>query len=259
MTLQHSIVFVHIAKTAGTAFTNYLSSHLDPDEVAPPFYGDYARISSDTKFRLHCGHFLYRRIAQKFHSAQLITFLRDPIARSISQYKSWNKPENLTPWIPFLRPEEIAAVKFTQEATFDEFIMSENIEVIGSVINHQSNVLSGYTPDSPEFLPSAKDNVSKKFRFVGLTEQFQASLRLLRQEFPWLRPYALLPGQENRSESSDLAISPRAFDRIRELVRHDIALYAHAAALFEERVDAARRNPAWETPEDCRKFSPLKV
>jgi hypothetical protein len=234
--LQCPLVFVHIPKTAGTSFTRYLEQSLAaPSLVAKPFFGDISAIDIDNPdLRLFAGHFFYSQIFPLKTTALYLTFLRDPLARVISHYNSWHNPNNLTQtWIDAISPDELAAVRFTQAASLEEFILSDNAYIEGQMQNVQTLYLCD-DPWSPDMLESAKRNLSERMYYFGIVERFEASIALFRRRFGNTVPYAVPLAHENRSRQDTVRLSARALNRVRKLNEKDYDLYDFAVRRFEE-------------------------
>lgn len=233
--LDKPLVFVHIMKTAGTSFVNYLHSNMpSADIVAPPFMGDLSVIGLENKeYRLYWGHFNYSMLKQRGLDAYYLTFLREPLSRVISQYKSWHKPENLTDaWLASMQPHQIEAVRWTQTATLEEFVLSDNPYIVGHIRDVQTRFLSD-NPDSVYMLQSAKSNLLRKFYFFGVAERFDDSISLFRKMFKNARHYSVPEAHENRSIQLGIELSQKALDRIGILNINDQELYEYALGLFE--------------------------
>src|SRR5580700_2574026 len=87
------LVFNHIPKTAGTSFRSILYSHFPSSEIAPASHaGALHTLKPEQRYALFAGHFTYSEITPIAPCAIHITFLRDPIARVISQYRNWHDP-----------------------------------------------------------------------------------------------------------------------------------------------------------------------
>jgi len=234
---RHPIAFVHIPKTAGTAFTQYLLSNIgDEAKVAPPFMGDMM-VTRDKRspYRIYWGHYDYFRLKETGKKFTFVTFLRHPLARAISQWKSWSDPANLTEaWLNVMEPFQVEALRFSQTATLEEFIMSPNLYIEGHIRDVQTRYLAD-TPDKPGMLDSAKRNLETVFQYFGLVERFDDSIRLFQASFKNTLPYSVPSAHENRSRHADNALSPRAQARLQALNANDFELYEFGCRLFDER------------------------
>lgn len=231
--LDMPLYFVHIPKTAGTSFINYLAQHMPSREsVAPPFYGDIKGIPfHDSKVKLFHGHIEFCMAPTEL-PLRMITFLREPISRCISQYKSWNKFANLTDaWIKTMSQEAIEAVQISQKCSLSEFVLTRNPYIDAHISNLQTRFLATTINNSYRY-ETAAFNVATKFMFVGIVEHFEASITRFRSLFQNSRPYDLPLEQENRSPQKDLFLSPKALDRLHELNSMDIQLYEQELRKF---------------------------
>jgi hypothetical protein len=240
--LEQPIAFVHIPKTAGTAFTRYLISNMPSREcVSPAFIKSYEAIEwENPRLKLFWGHFPFRDVRKLLLHAHFVTFLRDPIARSISLYRSWSNPKNLPPgdpWRAAMTPEELSDIEFVQQASLDEFVLCDRPRLLAGLQDAQTSMLS-ITGDnkSPLFLRSAKETLEEGMSFFGIVERFSESIALFRSVFTNTSDYEVSTVAENRSEIIPGLLSLRARERLEELNANDLKLYDFALGLFRRRV-----------------------
>jgi hypothetical protein len=233
------IAFVHINKTAGTTFTEYLRNHFQQrNSVAPPFFGDYSQIGiKDESHELYWGHFPYARFATQRPDAIFITFLRDPVERVISQYRSLHNPANVSGgWEKVLSPAARLALEFAQSATFDEFVQSDDPFILGHVQDLQTRFLSSVDdPSHPLFLSSAIENLERHVLFFGTTETFERSIQLFQYQLGSSRPYAPEEHLRNVSQPYPVDMSAPVRRRVEELVANDLQLYQSAVRILMRR------------------------
>lgn len=235
------LVFVHIAKTAGTAFTTYLARNLKSEElVAPIFVKDYGRIDwANAVYRLYYGHFLYREVSLRIPNAYFLTFLRHPIKRVISIYRFWselNGPGS-EPFLAVLTPEQREDMQYIKTCSLDEFLLSERPMLLAALTDQQTFWLSSSdTRDSPTFLSSAMENLNR-FTFFGIQERFAESIRLFQATFRNALDYNVSTEDENRSSKLIGEVSEPALARLEALNCNDFALYKYAVELFHQRCE----------------------
>lgn len=247
------LVFIHIPKCSGTAFENYVLAHDRFAETSRAFTGisksgkpeslkDYLRHEDASPFLF--GHFIYGDVLGAYPDAFFATFLRDPLERTISQYKSWNDRKNFQPGDPHYlsaTEETRKVLYFSQNASLEEFICSNNPVILDNALgNQQTRHLSTYHGDDMDrHLESAKDNL-RKFDFFGITNRFEDSIELFRVIAPNAAEYSIRRNSENRSSVEIGEISDRVREIIESQVRYDRLLYNYACQLFDERMRESR-------------------
>jgi len=233
--LSKPIIFTHIPKTAGTSFSNYIIGHLKNSSLAaPPFaliYPEgkpFGALSPDpfesNTYRFIHGHLMLQHVPANF-DCYLTTFLRHPVSRVISQYQSWHNPANIMePWKSRLCDSMREALEFSHQATLQDFVLSDNKIIQGSITNVQSIFLA--TAVNGELaLSSAIENALTKYYFIGVVEHFDSAIASFRSKFCNSMEYNVDINQENRSKQAITAVSSKVMDRIMACNEHDFALY----------------------------------
>lgn len=217
------IVFVHIPKTAGTTFrfileNNFVLSHCQTNHSSfhdhssyagrRPFTADDLRFAEKVFPRLKsiAGHNLVSVLDLPVQNPFHVTFLRDPVARVLSQYQETviryrNQGRPL--------PDFEQALRTNQEL--------ENLQV--------KMLAGGRDLDKARrFL----ENCS----FVGLTEKFDVSLHALSRVYPGRLNLKYQKRRVARDNSVKKAIEadPRLMEMAREVNHLDLKLYSFAAA-----------------------------
>jgi hypothetical protein len=240
---EKGIAFVHIPKTAGTWFAGFLTRHFPEAAIAPPLYGHTSQSAfMDPEKQLFCGHFLYSQARVASSRLLFVTFLRDPVQRTISQYRSLHNPANFTKaWRDTVSVEEAAtAVEWCQSASFDNFVRSDNPFILAHVKDVQTRYLSSFPFDDHEaFLSSAIDNLQNSFFFVGVQELSQSSLSLFRHQTGSSLQWNPSQRQKNQSLDYDASLSKAGQQRLEDLIRNDQALYKAGRQLFDQRIAQA--------------------
>ncbi len=236
---RRPLAFVHINKTAGTSFTEYLRAHfLEQEAIAPPFFGSFEGIGVDDRAcELYWGHFPYAQFVEHRPDALFITFLRDPVQRVVSQYRSLHNPANVGGgWEKVLPAAARSALEFAQRSNFEEFVLSDEPFIVGHLRDLQTRFLTSHLAyDHPEFLSSAMQNLEHKILFFGITECFANSISLFRYQLGSHVEYHADRHQRNVSKPYDVEITDRAFERVEQLVQNDVQLYQHGMQLLERR------------------------
>lgn len=240
---QKAVAFIHIPKTAGTWFSVFLTRHFTEDIVAPPLYGNARQTDfTSEKIKLFTGHFDFYSTEPGRDRLLLMTFLRDPIQRAISQYRSFHNAENFTQvWRETASPEEIDAIEWSQSASFEEFVLSGNLMILGQLCDVQTRHLTSFPfIGHDQFLSSAIENLERHFFFFGIQELSEASVALFRHQTGSTVQWVPTAADLNVSERYDVTLSRAAQDRLHELVHNDQQLYDAAKRLFEQRISQAQ-------------------
>lgn len=209
------IFFVHIPKTAGTSFrvaatrqlgkSNVVCDYGDPSPDTSPLVKDTVYTTSDhwplyqaiekMSIKMLCGHVNASKYAAGMGLANLITFVRDPAQRLVSEYQHFVRYLNYT-------------------KSFEEFYSHRDM------INRQSRILEGVP------VPGAG--------FLGLTERYDASLKLINNSYGLnLKPLEKNTHRAAISEPHDISEADR--EKISNLNKKDVDLYKRTCELFEQR------------------------
>jgi len=221
------LIFVHLPKCGGTTLNRIIEWEYNPlriFSVDPSFFrwsyrklGKWSteRLDKMDVFKGHMPFGLHERLTRP---STYITFLREPIERSISAYY-------------FAKNYVLHPLHWkVKKMTLDEFVQwTPNHNV-------QTKLLAGldYAADcSEDTLALAKANLASRFALAGLTERFDECLALLKIMFGWnISQYANFNVTGDRPKKSRVPQSSQ--DLIAERNRFDVALYAHVAPLFDE-------------------------
>lgn len=85
------LVFLHIPKTGGTTLGEYLSRYFEPNQISPSF-NDVTlmrEVESGVHHSFYSGHFSWSSASETLRPATILTMLRHPIDRCVSQYKNF--------------------------------------------------------------------------------------------------------------------------------------------------------------------------
>lgn len=226
---REALIFLHIPKTAGTTLNRIIEWQYSPTAI---FSVDSLRIRATVRrfktfseqrrrrYRVVRGHLHYGIHEFLPQGATYITVLREPVARLLSSYHFiLRRP--LHPLHRKLKKERLAVE--------DLILLTPQRQ------NLQCRFISGIGTNDlcdERALDLAKENLTRSFRVVGLSERFQESLALMMTAFGWKVPF-----YQNRKVSKIRpSVEPNVIDAIRENNRLDLELYDFGKKLFEEKL-----------------------
>lgn len=233
-TEDDALFFMHIPKTAGTSVKSFLEGNFP---VIEKFFNiqycflaamrmDIEEGEQYIPCRYLAGHYPFRLSLSFIKKVHVITFLRDPIERTISDFR-WLQKEGRIP-VTF---EAIDLPGSKYENYFLNF-QTRWIADIYNCYDFQDERL--YNLDSEvlkdkSLLVKATTKL-RDFRFVGFTEELDKSLAALAMEFGWIKP-RFIP-RLNVAPTKPSKIDSELARSISSLVELDIELYKKAREMF---------------------------
>ena len=216
------LYFLHIPKTAGSTISHYLESHFRPDEVCPA--GTWAAFLALPpehlgRYRFFRGHFDASLLDLLPRRPAVVTMLRDPVERAVSEWMFMRRDQShpLHDW--FMR----------EGPDFGKWIEK-------SMANRQARSLA--TDSRAPLLERALARLEECVAF-GIVDRFDDSVELIAHSLGWAQPKALRSlnalkslnvGDERRYEPSD-----EELEKLRTRDAIDYELLGHARRLFERR------------------------
>lgn len=253
------VVFIHIAKTAGTTFNAVLEPVMSGMPTYPSFYLHdllCAELENLRQYHFFSGHFPYKVFESIFPEGFIgLTFLRDPVSRTISNFNFLQQ---------LLQRDDSGVLGYSgkereqaQKMTLVELIQCGETHFRNTFGNVQtvfvgaSDALENESGDMPEDFSSLRTKLENmvstrlgldiakrrlvETAFFGITERFQDSLFLLAYTFGW-RPMLNKIRLNRTSEKSDnLQMSADTLAVIRNNTSLDLELYEFGQELFEKR------------------------
>jgi len=241
--MERTVIFLHIPKTAGN--TMYQIIERNCSRKAMYVFGidgghdDFKCLSDDRKSELrviggHAGFGMHRFLPGP---SVYFTLFREPVERVISYY-----------YYACRAPDTYAHNSiYANRMGLKDFIASKQDAMVD---NGQTRLLAGlesghevgFGQCTHDMLETAKRNLREHFAVVGLTEEFDATLILLKKAFGWQKlVYVQRNVSENRPQRDEI---PQAtLDAIAKVNVLDAELYQYARTLFEEQV--RRQGPSF--------------
>lgn len=225
------LFFMHIPKTAGTSFTELLEQPFSNVEICPPdrhYHRLLETYNADklNQFKVFRGHFPYQLRSKLREKTIMLTFLRDPIRRTIShfqhlqrlepEHEHYHEPSTKMSLAQFLEESPLLPLVLNKP---QQYLTFEKVIEINS--NHPNLELS-------------KQRLSE-FNFLGITERFEQSLELFAYQFG-LPDIKYLPKKNIAPKSTPSEqLTQSTIERIVELNKDEIELYQYAQDIFEQK------------------------
>ena len=222
------IAFIHIEKTAGSTFKNVLRRsfglhHCDAVAAQDGIFRDRdLQLANIVYFGLRslCSHHFKDSVHTLSAPIDFVTFVRDPVQRTASHYQQLVK--------------RVEKGRIHGLLEFEEWLQSK-------ALNYQIRKLSG-----GDDVDAAIRLIEEHFMFVGLTDQYEQSLRA----FAALSPWPVNTRIEKRNVTANVSTKNRLLDApksralIEEATQADRQLYTYLKDEFfpaqQQRADAAR-------------------
>ncbi len=260
---DNHVVFVHIAKTAGTSFNAILEPVVSGMFAYPDYEAEKLLLESLEelrKYQFFSGHFPYEFFSEILFPEGFIglTFLREPVGRTLSTYKFIHEllKRDETPELSGYA-NEFDEIK---KMTLLQLLERSDLAIHRHVTNTQTRFLGDMPPAFFEMLRRKynlylnKDNTdstlihlerAKKrladIAFFGLTERFQDSLFLLSYTFGWRPTLNKVHLNATSGKGDKVKMDSHTLAAIQEKAALDFELYAFGQALFEKRFNEMTR------------------
>jgi hypothetical protein len=242
---QTAVIFLHIPKTAGTTMLQILDRQYPPQtifslgSIAQESIAQFEALSAEekAKIRLLRGHMAFGLHEIFPGPATYFTILRDPVARVISHYNFiLRTPDH------YLHDRVVEGGLSLQALLEQDYALMLN--------DAQVRLVSGVWGDAPfgqvtpEMLQTAKKNLTDSFAVVGLMEEFDKTVLLLKETFNWPEPVTYLRRNVSKQGMTVDTLPPQTIARIRQVNQQDQALYEFGRDLFN--AQCARLAPGFD-------------
>ena len=230
--LQKLVIFIHLPKTAGSTFARIIERKYGAGSILDLYASMLGEELSAippaqlAHLRVVMGHLYFGAHIFLSRPSTYITMLRDPVDRVISHYY-------------FVRrfPSHYL-YDSARKMSLKEYVESCNRQEPN---NDQTRLLAGkrdmssFGLCSDEMLDTAKGNLAKYFAVVGITEEFDRSLILMKRILGWRNPFYINQNvSQHRPRKEGIPLETlRVIQVYNEL---DIELYRFAKDLFQEQI-----------------------
>ncbi len=241
LSLDRPVLFLHIAKTAGTSIVHFFRQRLPAESVCS--HGDFlqypaGRIQFREQLLRHqfiSGHFGYRHIADLVGECYSFTFLRDPVDRVLSFYNFCQHAD---------MQQRFPVARAARELGLEGFVSSRLPEVCEVVDNQQLwQLASMYWREDrqvlarlpvQELLCMATEHLAE-FDHIGLTTSFDADFRQILADLSIDQPVPQKRQFASREPIARSSLTNSALEALRERLEPEYRLLAEAERLRMER------------------------
>jgi len=233
--MKNKIIFLHIPRTGGTTFRDILERFYYPENVIEikKFVESEKMIKNISKEELSKIQLIKGHLNFGIHEwidgdCKYITFLRDPIKRIVSTFKYVNNNFN--------HPDH----DFARSISLKKYIESKKNLLLDNGI---TRLLLGprYVFETPfgtinkKHYLMALDNLENYFTFAGITERYNESLLVLKNELQWSSPFYSIA---NKSKKNDELLKMNINDQIMQCYFYDLKLYNHVNKILDTKINS---------------------
>jgi len=239
------LVFLHVPKTGGTTLHHHFSGHFTPEETCPDRFSGLERYSVNElrQWRYFSGHFNADEIKRIPKPVFVVTVLRNPIERLLSNYYFWKRHTSA-----YIAQHGLHYVQLTKAGTLSDFLRSTDPTLISNRRNSITLQTAGAVLAQPEgnqllkagepvgwlsdaqLLQQALSNLLS-FNLVGDISQLKDIYSTVAQTFGMI-PLNDLPSMNTRYDVNDVLepcveepITPKIQGLLEESIRLDRVLY----------------------------------
>lgn len=237
------LVLMHIPKTGGTSLHFHFSQHFLPEEICPERFSRLDNIDPNQlkKYKYFSGHYNFQQIRFIPGPKCIVTLLRDPVDRILSNYYFWKRHS----W-DLIKLHQLRGPEIAKRTNLLEFL--RNPEVADSTSNMMTRFLAGgvnvqedfsykFSAGCHSFAISDLEVVSmaifnlSSVDFIGFSTEMHEIYARVAAKFS-MKPVSEIvrlntrhDKQENFDEVADEVINREIKRELNELTRLDRMLY----------------------------------
>ena len=225
------LIFLHIVKAGGTSLRWVLEDQFPCKNVLRCYESKGCTLDQvlaipekrKKQFQFFVSHYSFGTHELFPQPATYITMLREPIARSISQYYSFIYEDPKGKWNNSVR--SIAGyIHNMKKVKYDNL----QVRYIANVPQEDELTI--------EHLEIAKDNLQNYFSAVGITERFEESLALYSKVFGW-KKLTYVRRNITKSKPDDIQLESHLLKLLNKYNELDLALYKFCLSLFDSQLE----------------------
>ena len=240
LSLDRPVLFLHIAKTAGTSIVHFFRQRLAVNAVCS--HGDFLQYPAGRiqfrdrllEHRFISGHFGYRHVAELVDDCYSFTFLRDPVERVLSFYNFCQHAD---------MQQRFPVARAARELGLEGFVSSRLPEVSEVVDNQQLWQLAcmywredrrvlARLPEQ-DLLAMAIEHLTT-FDHIGLTDSFDHDFHHILTDLAIDEPVPLKRQFASHKPLVNTALTPSALEQLLERLQPEYQLIAAARHLRQE-------------------------
>lgn len=246
MSAKPRLIFIHIAKTGGSTMQFVIRRQYPAQKVIKFIWSEQAdqrkelleKIQAE-RDQLACllGYIRFDTDGIFSEPPVSITMLRDPVTRTISHYHFGRS-----------NPDKATRFEFSSNLTIQEYMnhprqknyMTRHIAALNGAFYRNSDQQLEAGESDESLLDRAKAVLRDKIDVVGLTEQFDASLFLMKARLGWgfINYYRQNDSSSFKNKEPRTKVTPELAAEMEQASPLDFALYRYAKTLFEAQRDA---------------------
>ena len=238
---NHCIIFMHVPKAGGSTLHKIIERQYDKKYIFDTHHNQQQHQKVESlksipeekrkQLKVIKGHMPFGLHEYMSQPCSYITYLRDPVKRIISHYYYVLSNKKHYLYLP------VSEKNMSLEDYIDSGLTPE-------LYNHQTRMFSELTKFShnnfedctTQHFEKAKQILEEHFCMVGLTDHFDESLLLLKEQFDWNNVY-YFKRKTNKLNPGQKQVSDRIIEKIKDYNQHDIALYAYFRKRFMNILD----------------------
>lgn len=242
-----SVFFLHIPKTAGVTLRNYLANQYRLEAIAPSNWQQLLTITPErvSRLRLLQGHFPWELKNFLPGNPRIITFLREPIARTLSTLQHLARDPEFHPLHARFKGSSVTAM--LRDPMIRAFVTNSQTSMLSTPrlsldetfgfarrMVEQGNGLDFGLLGTEVSLTLAAERL-KAMDFVGVQENFDTSLLLLSEGFHFHPSTIRMQMNKNPNMQND-EVSAEDMEILHDINQADLELYSIAKTLLSQRV-----------------------